>query len=614
MKIPVSLRLALASGLFLVAFTLIASYIFLRWSGLAGYEDGAFAYPQRLWLWWPYLFDQADGIEWKTAAFLLVSGGIGAVPAAVFMIARFQKKYPGTWPRGFRNNFWQPRMDRREWSAARLPPAPVIGTTDNYGHAQFASDDEMAARWPLPEAAHGALVVGELYDPRTLKMPFSPRRQASWGPGGTAALLYDDGLAGSGHSVRVGGSGSGKTESLKFSLKTSWRGPAIILDPKQTLGGELHDAREAMGHDVIIIDPDHAKTSGCDVLDWLDPISPLLDARIDDVVDWVCGETPEHGGGDNSKFFTGAAKDLIRCVLSHIMVDPTCAPNLRNLRTMRWAICSSEKDFRTYLAAIKDSSPSVRARQLASLAVGEANDTLRGIHYTAHRITAWLSTQCWSDLVCGDRFKTADVTNGSTDVFIAIPFQSLVSEPAVARCLLGALFNSAFQRKLGSRNSILFALDEVAQLRQFDPLMTAWTMGREFGINLHLLYQSHGQIVKQWGTGGKSTVRNGASWISYAAIHDIDDAKELSEMIGNYPVVAVSESINSGTNGQPMGAVSRSRGNTATYSEMGRPRLRHEEIIGLREDAQLVFAGGIRPVIMGMALDYRREAALHRRP
>ncbi len=48
MKIPVSLRLALASGLFLVAFTLIASYIFLRWSGLAGYEDGAFAYPQRL--------------------------------------------------------------------------------------------------------------------------------------------------------------------------------------------------------------------------------------------------------------------------------------------------------------------------------------------------------------------------------------------------------------------------------------------------------------------------------------------------------------------------------------------------------------------------------------
>ena len=87
----------------------------------------------------------------------------------------------------------------------------------------------------------GLSLSEELYDPRLVKGPYRPRQMASWGPGGSAPILYDDCTVGSGHSVRIAGSGSGKTESLKLSLRTTWSGPTVVLDPKQTLGSRVRE-------------------------------------------------------------------------------------------------------------------------------------------------------------------------------------------------------------------------------------------------------------------------------------------------------------------------------------------------------------------------------------
>ena len=452
-------------------------------------------------------------------------------------------------------------------------------------------------------------MIGELYDPRTVDGSYDPFDRNTWGPGGRAPLLYDARLRGSGHHVRIGGSGAGKTESLKTTLQGPWNGPLVVLDPKQTLGEQLLDYRRRMGRKVIIVDPQSADTCGTNALTWLNWNDPLLDAHIDDVVEWVCGETPEHSGGSNEKFFNGAAKDKVRCLISHICADTEADPAVRCLRTMRAIICSEEKLLRGYLEAIRDTSPSMRARELASGFCGDGDDTLRGIRYTAQRMTGWLSTKCWSDLVCGDSYRTSDIIDGDTDIALDIPFQSLQSEPAVTRCILGALFNEVFRRPEHTRSQlILFSLDEVAQLRRFDPLKTMWTMGREFGGRLDLLYQGRGQITDQWGHSGKSIIDNGASVICYSSIKNLDDAKELEQIIGTYPAVAVAESTQNSTQSRALRFLSRSRGNTVSYSEMGIPRLRHEEIMfGLREDAQIVIANGIRPFICGLPLAYRRE-------
>jgi type IV secretion system protein VirD4 len=596
-----SLRLSLLLSLCLSSFTIVASLIFLAGTGLL--RTASYPY----WKWWEYLITYPD--QPVVRFWLLVSGVPAAVTAILFLVAFFyrQRNSGVAWASGLVTNSWRPRMNQREWPPARLPAPPIIGATDNYGHARWATEEEMRERWPMPRGGHGALAVGELYDPRLVKGPYRPRQMASWGPGGSAPILYDDCTVGSGHSVRIAGSGSGKTESLKLSLRTTWSGPTVVLDPKQTLGSELEKDRHRFGHRTVILNPDYASACGFDVLDFLDPNSTMLDPQIDDVVEWVCGETPEYSGADNSKYFTGAGKDIVRGLVSHMMADPTCPPEVKTLRTPRQIICESEDEFRRILQHIHNNSPSQRARQLVAFAAGEANDALRSIHYTAQRLTAWLSTECWADLVCGNNFRSADLMDGKTDVFLALPFQSLASEPAVARCILGALFNTMFQNKDPATRPVLFALDEVAQLRHFAPLSVAWTMGREYRIRLHLMYQSTGQITKQWGARGKLDLEEGAEWVAYAGVKSLETAKELAETLGDYPVVALSESSNTGTQGRAMEPRSRSRGNTITRSEMGRRRIRPEEIIELRQDAQLIFASSIRPMVCGLPLDYRRR-------
>ena len=95
------------------------------------------------------------------------------------------------------------------------------------------------------------------------------------------------------------------------------------------------------------------------------------------------------------------------------------------------------------------------------------------------------------------------------------------------------------------------------------------------------------------------------TWVSWAAIKDYTVAEDISKRIGEFPVVAVSESTNTGRTGRPMEMTSRSRGTTVTISEMGRRRIKPEEIIGLREDAQLISARGIPPMICGLPADHK---------
>ena len=84
--------------------------------------------------------------------------------------------------------------------------------------------------------------------------------------------------------------------------------------------------------------------------------------------------------------------------------------------------------------------------------------------------------------------------------------------------------------------------------------------GRKYGITLQLLYQSVGQIIDQWGTGGKRAWYESASWRAYAGVKDAETAAELSTTIGDYGVLAWSEAQNSGTHGRQLDVRSRSRG------------------------------------------------------
>jgi type IV secretion system protein VirD4 len=580
--------LAATGVLYLAVFTVLATMILLVGSGLIG----AFQYP--VYQWWLYAFEFSDNPavrEWLWVSGLPAAGL--TLLGAVLIFLRFRRI--------------------RAWTLRRNPPptqpvpSPIRGTTDNHGHARWATMAEARALWPVPASGFGGVVVGEAYDPRedpASTMSFSSVDAATWGRGGKAPLLIDRCDDGSTHSLIIAGSGAYKTTSAVSTL-LNWTGSAVVLDPAGELGPMLIDDRQRMGHRVFILSLGHAHAVGFNVLDWIDINSPMAETDIGAVVEWICGHTPADDA--TAEFFKGRGKALIACLLAHMVWDPKLPAEQKTLRTLRAAVVTPEGELRKVLAHIHRTSASPLARDLAGTLKGLVHETFSGLYANADEDTKWLSTRAYADLVSGDSFKTSDITSGTTDVFVALPLKTLQTTPAIARCIIGSFLNSAYEADGKVKGRILFELDEAARLGPMSILEIARDAGRKYGVTLQLLYQSVGQIVSQWGADGKRAWFEAVSWRAYAAVQDLETAKELSGTIGDYGVLAWSEALNTGLHGRRMGGRSRSSGKNVTYTENLRPLIRPEEIMhDLREDAQIVIPRKGRPVLCGRAIYFRR--------
>ncbi|HEV2099292.1 MAG TPA: type IV secretory system conjugative DNA transfer family protein [Stellaceae bacterium] len=579
--------IAAFAGIYFAVFTLLATVLFLIGAGL----QGAFAHP--FWQWWLYALRYSGD---PAVRFWLEASG---VPAAVLPLLAAA----GLWYR--RRQVPASKFRRNPPPPERPVAEPIRSTTDNHGHARWALKAEAQELWPGPNPAFGGVVVGEACDPRKARGPFSPGNPATWGPGGRAPLLIDPCVEGSTHSLVVAGSGSFKTTSAVSTLLT-WTGSIVVLDPAGELGPMLEAARQRMQHRVFMLSPDHAAACAFNVLDWIDIASPLAETDVRAVVEWICG-SPAVAISATAEFFESRGKALVTCLLANMVWDPALPPERKTLRTLRAGVAAPESKLREILDGIHQNSLSPMARDLAGTLKELEDETFSGIAATAADGTDWLATGAFADLVSGNAFRSADVVNGDTDIFVCLPLKALQSTPGVARCIIGALLNAAYEANGAVNGRILFLLDEAFRLGRMDIIETARDAGRKYGITLQLLYQSVGQIVEQWGEAGKRAWYESASWRAYAAVKDLDTARELSATIGNYGVLAWSEAKNRGSHGQQLNVPSRSRGENVTYSERTRPLIRPEEIMhDLREDAQIIIPKRGRPVLCGRAIYFRR--------
>ena len=588
MPASTAIRLGAAAVFCLASFTAVASLIFLVGTGLIG----DFAHP--FWQWWLYLFAMSGN---PTVHYWLVAS---AIPAAALPLTTGLTVLV----RGRRVSGWSLR---RRHPAVRPVASPIRSPTDNHGHARWMTLAEARALWPGRDPAFGGVVVGEAYavheDP-VADLRFRPRDRATWGLGGQAPLLIDPCDQGSTHSVVIAGSGSYKTTSAVSTLLT-WTGSAVVLDPSTELGPMLREARAAMDHQVFELDPRTAAQVGFNVLDWIDIASPMAETDVRHVVDWICGEGL--AGDDKKEFFKSRGKAMVTCLLAHMLWDNELAAEMKSLRTLRVAITVSEHDMRALLAHIHRFSRSQLARDLAGGLRDLVPQTFSGIYATADEDTSWLSNAAAASLVSGSAFRSADITAGKTTVFVCVPLKMLKSVPAIGRVIMGALLNAAYEADGAVEGRILYLVDEAALLGPMSFMTTARDAGRKYGITLQLLYQSVGQIVRQWGAEGKREWYEVASWRAYAAVKDEQTARELASTVGEYGVLAWSESDNSGRHAKGLELASRSTGQTRNYHEVRRQLIRPEEIMhDAREDEQIIIPKAGRPVRCGRAIYFRR--------
>jgi type IV secretion system protein VirD4 len=462
-------------------------------------------------------------------------------------------------------------------------PRPLQrGVTDNHGRARFGAAQDLLRDF-TPPADRPGILIGAL------------------GSQNNAPLLFDNpnkkGPAP--HCQTIAGPGGDKSTS---SITRLWhyRGPRVVLDPSNEIGPVMTEALQDEGYTVHTIGSGGA---GLNVLDWLDPSHPDIDADIATATGHIFDEKGARlktGGGGGDPVWDTSARSLVNCLLSE-MIFSDKTHTLINLRNM---LSVSDTRMTEVLDHIAQNSNSSVARFHANglRDLHKSDRTWASVMFTVRAATQWLANPAYAKIVSGNDLKTADILDPKTVVFVDLPLRTLIATPAIGRAVMGSLFNAVIHADgAGLAHRVLFELDEGALLGAMDEIELCYVSGRKYGAIMHLILQSDSQLTNAWGKERAGIIRSCCSWTSYNSIQDPDTAKRLSEAAGTYGVMARTTGDNTSTN-KPWGLrlPSRSRGNVENEHEIKRNLLNADEILRAPSEQMWVLAQN-RPYVVACA-------------
>jgi type IV secretion system protein VirD4 len=132
-------------------------------------------------------------------------------------------------------------------------------------------------------------------------------------------------------------------------------------------------------------------------------------------------------------------------------------------------------------------------------------------------------------------FRLADVTEGQPlDIFITIPPEKLKSHRSLLRLWVGSLITAVMRRREIPERRTLFRFDEAAHLATFDPLLTAVTFLRGFGLQVVSIWQDMAQLKSRYKEDWSTTLKNCGVLVVFGMSH-FSMAREYSELLGVDP-------------------------------------------------------------------------------
>jgi type IV secretion system protein VirD4 len=321
-------------------------------------------------------------------------------------------------------------------------------------------------------------------------------------------------------------------------------------------------------------------------------------------------EKPRVTSGSDD-FFRTMAEQLITAIIADVVLgdDPEGDENPdgtmkhgRTLRTVRKRLAEPEETLKAKLEELHNETTSLFVKEVVGPFINMTPQTFSGVYATAAKETHWLSYENYAALVSGNAFKTDDIADGRSTVFINIDLSTLENHPGLARVIIGAFLKAIYNRNGQMTERALFLLDEAARLGYMRIIETARDAGRKYGITLLMLFQSLGQMREAFG-GRDATSKwfESASWVSFSAINDPETAEYISKRCGMTTVEIGQVSRTS----REMGA---SRTRSMQLSQ--RPLILPHEVTQMRADEQIVLTSGNPPLRCGRAVYFRRPEML----
>ena len=328
--------------------------------------------------------------------------------------------------------------------------------------------------------------------------------------------------------------GSGKGRDFLIPNLLTYPGPIIAMDPKGELSAVCGRARRALGQTVHVLDPFGVTGRPGDRLNPFDQFT-LPKTMLEPDSEMLASLLGDGHGSAKEPFWPDTASSLIAGLVAYIAACKTRKD--QNIQTLRDMLFGDDTSYR--LAQLLDDEgkqmPPFAYKAIGAFLEHPESQTRPSVLSTARTFLTAISSDQVAHCLADSTISLSDVMRGTPQsIFITVPPEKLTSHRCLLRLWVGVLLTTVMRRKRVPKQRTLFVLDEAAQLGTFDPLLSATTLLRGFGLQLVMVWQDLAQIKSRYPADWATIVNNSAALLSFGFGH-YHAAREYSEVLGLDP-------------------------------------------------------------------------------
>lgn len=400
------------------------------------------------------------------------------------------------------------------------------------------------------------------------------------------------------HLLTVAPTRSGKGTTQIVPNLLTYKGSALVIDPKGENARITAKERKALGHDVYIVDPwgiavtDDQEPARLNPLDWLSLGDPDLTENSMLLADALIVQA-DH----KEAFWTEEAKALLQGIILYVATDPH-EEGQRHLARVRDLMLLDGDDLKTLFNRMVQSPHHVVA-STGARSLQKEERLLANVLASAQAQTHFLDSNRIRENLSASDFDFADLKTKPMTIYLVLPSDRLNAFSRWMRLLVQqAITVNARNIEKKPKQPVLFLLDEMPTLGRLAMVEQAYGLMAGFGMQLWGIVQDLGQLKRIYGEGWETFIGN-SGVIQYFGSHDSMTANYFSELCGVTTVWSLSSAISTAfgtSSGQGGASSSRTVTESDTRSAAQRKLIYPDELMRMHARKQLVFIENMDPI------------------
>lgn len=398
--------------------------------------------------------------------------------------------------------------------------------------------------------------------------------------------------AGSRHLLTVAPTRAGKGVAAIVPNLLTYRGSALVIDPKGENALITAKRRVALGQAVHLLDPWNIaagklgmKPARFNPLDMLRPDDPDLVENANLIADALVVSS----GGANDRFWDDEARAMIVGLILWVVTAPH-EEGKRTLGRVRDLLVLEPKElFGVFGRMIESAHPVVESS--GTRAMQKEEKVFSNVLATAQSHTNMLDSPRIRESLSGSDLSFADLKAKPSTVFLILPADRLDTYGRWLRLLVQqAILVNARNIEAAPARPILFLLDEMAALGRLTMVEQAFGLMAGFGMQLWGIVQDLSQLRRLYGDGWETFIGN-SGVLQYFGSRDRMTAEYFSALCGVATVWNISTAVSSAMGGGSRESESRTTANA--QRSLAYP----DELMTLRQERQLLFVENGYPIL-----------------